>query len=213
MTCKQSSKITCHGLFHQAAAEHPAWARQGTKYQGQALAQSLLLSSRGPVSCRIERNPLTGFQCLSETNPFIEKPRNWELVTGKRAEETERDKAGRKGESESVAAAGPRGIRSEEMMELPWWSSGRDSKLPLQGMRVPAPVGELKSHILITNPPSKKVRRLWQKRKGTQDAIWRVIRKLLEITGASTPGVHSFQCYMMPSLQQTNCAHNQRSLL
>ena len=166
MTCKQSSKITCHGLFHQAAAEHPAWARQGTKYQGQAPAQSLLLSPRGPVSCRIERNPLTGFQCLSETNPFIEKPRNWELVTGKRAEETERDKAGRKGESESVAAAGPRGIRSEEMMELPWWSSGRDSKLPLQGMRVPAPVGELKSHILITNPPSKKSKETLTEKKG-----------------------------------------------
>ena len=45
-------------------------------------------------------------------------------MTGKRTEETAGHKAGRKGELESVAATGPRGIRSEEMMELPWWSSG-----------------------------------------------------------------------------------------
>lgn len=97
MTCKQSSTITCHGLFHQAAAEHPPWARQGTKYQGQALAQGLLLSPRGPVSCRIERNPLTGFQGLSETNPFIEKPRNWELVKESRGDRKE-SRGDRKGQ-------------------------------------------------------------------------------------------------------------------
>ena len=124
MTCKQSSKITCHGLFHQAATEHPPWARQCSKYQGQTLAQGFYCHPEGPSSCKIERNTLAGLQCLSETNPFIEKPWNWELVTGKRTEETAVHKAGRKGDLESVAATGPRGIRSEEMMELPWWSNG-----------------------------------------------------------------------------------------
>ena len=31
---------------------------------------------------------------------------------------------------------------------LPWWSSGEDSALPLQGAWIPSLVGELKSHML-----------------------------------------------------------------
>ena len=64
-------------------------------------------------------------------------------MTGKTAEETEGDKAGRKGESESVAATGPRGITSEETMELPWWSSGQDSDRPMQAARVQSLFREL----------------------------------------------------------------------
>ena len=64
-------------------------------------------------------------------------------MTGKTAEETEGDKAGRKGESESVAATGPRGITSEETMELPWWSSGQDSMVSIQGDWDPSLVSEL----------------------------------------------------------------------
>ena len=33
-------------------------------------------------------------------------------------------------------------------MRLPWWSSGEDSVLPMQGMRVQSLVGKLRSHML-----------------------------------------------------------------
>ena len=83
-------------------------------------------------------------------------------MTGKTAEETEGDKAGRKGESESVAATGPRGITSEETMELPWWSSGQDSKLPLAGDAAPSPGGGTKIPYTTHHHrlPPQKVRRL-----------------------------------------------------
>ena len=39
-----------------------------------------------------------------------------------------------------------RGYRNKEkQMGLPWWSSGEDSELPVQGAWVPSPVGELRS--------------------------------------------------------------------
>ena len=36
--------------------------------------------------------------------------------------------------------------KKESDTELPWQSSGLDSTLPLQGVRVPTLVGELRSH-------------------------------------------------------------------
>ena len=71
-------------------------------------------------------------------------------MTGKTAEETEGDKAGRKGDSDSVAATGPRGITSEE------------PKLPLAGDAAPSPGGGTKIPYTTHHHrlPPQKVRRL-----------------------------------------------------
>ena len=45
-------------------------------------------------------------------------------------------------------------------MRLPWWSSGEDSVLPVQGMRVQSLVGKLRSHMLHSLAKQTKTKKI-----------------------------------------------------
>ena len=45
-------------------------------------------------------------------------------------------------------------------MRLPWWSSGEDSVLPVQGMRVQSLVGKLRSYMLHSLAKQTKTKKI-----------------------------------------------------
>ena len=45
----------------------------------------------------------------------------------------------------------------EEHQGLPWQSSGKDSTLPLQGLRVQSLVREVRSHMLVAWPKNPRI--------------------------------------------------------